>query len=42
MDRQGTWEILSLPMGKDAGRGLPAWKSRPWSVAGPARRRERP
>ena len=22
MDRQGTWEILLLPVGKDAGKGI--------------------
>ena len=41
MDRQGTWEILLLPAGKNAEKGIASMKSRPRPVAGPARRRER-
>ena len=34
MDRQGTWEVLPLPVGKEGWRGSASMKSRPRSVAG--------
>ena len=34
MDRQGTWEILLLPAGKNAGKGMASMK-----IQTPARRR---
>ena len=42
MDRQGTWEILLLPVGKDAGKGTASVNNPdPRPVATSAWRRER-